>query len=344
MICLKVKHLYSEKGLSLIELMLVLSFLGIVMAGIMSLFTLTQRAYDYTSFRETAINDTNILISKINRDIRSAQKPNEETHAVRVLSNGTDSLTGNEIVVYHSEGENYTQIRYRYNTSTNHIERGLVQQNTPPGDTANPDYGTIDNWQPIVHHVEPASNIFKDQSASSLTERRLIAMNLELNPIDPRTNEVVTDDIPLAIDAEFRVRSGRATYSVYGTTIPAYITGLQITSPANAVNTTQDDPYELPSWHSRTVNFIATASTNSIEHENVKLIWSYDPGSSDESGWISFPDTTYSQSGDSIRVRFSANYDTGPGGWGDWIPRTGLVIVTTECQQYTEIIHIYQPE
>ena len=69
---IKSNRFINQKGLALIELMIVLVIMLIAMAAIYQLFFFTQSSYTKADARSSIIQETNLLFLQLERDIRSA--------------------------------------------------------------------------------------------------------------------------------------------------------------------------------------------------------------------------------------------------------------------------------
>lgn len=204
---------YNQKGFTLVELMMVLVLLGLILAGIYQFFFFTNRAYTDADKKSIAIQEANLFISQIEREIRQATKPNEKTKAVRILNDGEQI----DIYSFNNESNQYKRTSYRLDPNDKtQLQKGWVEVDasaTIPGEDANPQYAEILDtgtgaWKDIVTNVDSPENLFMDSTDDTTitSERRLIKVNLKI--LDPETNR------PLSLATSVMSRSGRSLTSI----------------------------------------------------------------------------------------------------------------------------------
>jgi prepilin-type N-terminal cleavage/methylation domain-containing protein len=185
-------------GLSLVELLVVLALLGIVLAGIYNIFFFAQRSYIGTEAESDLLQQADLVVMRIRDDIRSAQKPNDDTNAVVVLGAGEGLSQGQQMDIYKFNDTNrkYQRIRYRLNPANKEqLQRGWVESEQP-GESANPSYGNIENWETLLTGVRYQTGegqdieIFKDITAHPDSERRRIEINLVASAPNAKVFEI----------------------------------------------------------------------------------------------------------------------------------------------------------
>ncbi len=167
------KLLKSQKGFSLVELMVVLAIMGIALAAAYQFFFFTHTSYARADARSAVTQETDLLFLQLEKDIRSASEPNNSTKSVRILSDGEG------IDIYSYKDSLYYRISYRL-TGTE-LQRGYISTATQDH-SSNPEYAEITNWQTIVKDLLPGSIIFDDSRNADISSRRLIDINIYVLP------------------------------------------------------------------------------------------------------------------------------------------------------------------
>lgn len=288
----------NNKGFSLVELMLVLALLGMTLAGAYQFFFFTHKSYASADANSQVIQEANLFINQIEREIRSASMPNDATPAVRILNNGEQI----DIYLYHPATDSYERVSYRLNPNDKtQLQRGSVgaaASESVPGTSSNPQYGNIsDDARDIlvtnIGNLPLFTDVSNDQYVAS--ERRHI--NIDLKILDPENNR------PVSIQTSVMSRSGRTKTSV--------IAAGDITIPAS----------NIVLYYSGTTNisFINTDSTA----KNISIIARVEPlAATDRSitwsknqSWITLAHNT-TKSGDVQNIQIAKN----EGAWVGWWP------------------------
>lgn len=189
----------NEKGFSLVEIIIVLALLGIVIASIYTFYFYIQKSFNRTDARSNMNHQMNMVFIQMDKDIRSASKPNRDTLSVRVVSSKEM-----HIYIYDTEEEEYGRIVYQFNSDGGILRRGeAVCETTMPPSTANPPYGTIE-WETVmVGAVESTKTInddmkeeinfgFEDVTNPATNDRREIKITLIGNDVNkPLDNPII---------------------------------------------------------------------------------------------------------------------------------------------------------
>lgn len=189
----------NKKGFTLVELIIVLALIAIVLAGIYTFYFFIQSSYNKNDARSYTNHQINMVFTQLDRDIRSASKPNKDTHAVRIVS--SKEL---DIYIYDAKEENYIRVSYQFIPNSSILQRGWIACETGiPPSTANPPYGTIDNWETIMVGAVENTTIkdggnekevtfgFEDITGSSANDRREIKITLIGNDMNKPLNKPI---------------------------------------------------------------------------------------------------------------------------------------------------------
>jgi len=140
----------TRKGFTIIELIISISLLCVLLAGIYTLYFHVQKTFNRTNAHLKINQQINTAFLRLERDIHSGMKPNYLTDAVRIVSD-------NEMHIYSFDDatNKYMRVVYRLNPSDKTIlERGLAiyPGKTPPADE-NPEYETITEWETLIEGI-----------------------------------------------------------------------------------------------------------------------------------------------------------------------------------------------
>ncbi len=324
-----------QTGFTLVELLLVLSLIGLVLAGVFQFFFFTHKSYALADARSEVIQDVNLLFTLLEKDIRSASEPNDDTKAIRILNGGQQI----DIYRYNNSTSMYERISYRLNPSdSTQLQRGLVS--TATQDTnADPQYGTIPDsgtgaWKTIVSNLLPGSSeIFKDNRNDDISTRRLIDVSVFVK--HPKLNESIN------METAIMSRTGKSTTSII-TSDNSYVPVTGIKIEPNLIDVLKKGQKDI----------FVTATVEPANATNKNLLWSQQLGSL---FWVNFPDYAIryddktgltdteidtnpdlyrdritSRSGTKVRINIAEYYSWGLPGWfGAPDPRTTTIKVTS---------------
>lgn len=199
----------NQKGFTVVELIVVLAIMGIALAAIFQFFFFTQTSYARADARSEVIQETDLLFLQLEKDIRSASEPNSATKPIHIINDGK----GMDIYSYKDILSNdatpvltrhYYRTSYRLNGTE--LQRGLIST-TSPGNSANPQYNTITNWQTLVTNLAPGNTmIFDDSRNIDVSVRRLIDVNVYVQ--HPGLNNNVH------VQTAIMSRTGKSTSSI----------------------------------------------------------------------------------------------------------------------------------
>lgn len=281
---------HSQNGFSLIELILVLALLGMTLAGAYQFFFFTHKSYASADANSKVIQEANLFINQIEREIRSASMPNDATPAVRILSNGEQI----DIYLYHPATDSYERVSYRLNPNDKtQLQRGSVgaaASESVPGTSSNPQYGNIsdDAWHVLVTNINNLTlftDVSNDQYVTS--ERRHIKINLKiLNPENNRPVSLQTSVMSRSVGSKQSVMTGENTI-VPASRIVLYHNG---STDITTINTDRK---------AKTISI--TGKIEPLDATNRSITWSKEEGKN----WIEFPSGYTTKSGDAQKIKIA---------------------------------------
>lgn len=327
----QLKTVRNQRGFTLVELMLVLALLGLVLAGISQFFNFTNRAYTDADSQTLSIQEANLFTNQIEREVRSAAKPNDATHALRIQSFGEQL----DIYSYNSSTNQYKRTSYRLNPDDkSQLQKGWVvatASSTIPGTSANPQYASIPSsgdgaWKTVVTNMDsyiPGSEyLFLDATDDSTVtaERRVVKINLKI--LDPDTNR------PLSVQTSCMSRSGRSSTSIIASgnyTAPAD----KLVTDIKVLDTSSTDEVTSISAAAHASSKTVKAVVDPPNAKSLMVNWS----SSDT--WITFANTS-THSGDTQTINIGEfTKDTGP-------TRTATITVKSADSNKTITLQVTQ--
>lgn len=135
----------SRKGFTLVELIIALSLLGIILAGIYNFFFLVQTSWDRIAAESRVIQETQLVILRMDNEIRQAQKPSETVNSVVVTSGG------NQLDIYSDTNKDGKPELIRYQRTNNILKRGIVSTSSTVYPFA---YGAPSVWETVVGNLK----------------------------------------------------------------------------------------------------------------------------------------------------------------------------------------------
>lgn len=130
----------SEKGLTLIELIVAAALVSVVMLGILNVQYYMVKNTSVNQAKEMISYDSVLIKRYLTSDIRNSAAPNSKTSPVNVLDNGMGLL------IYTKKENVYSQIFYRISPTDNKIlQRAylVLPAGSPDPDVIMPSYGII---------------------------------------------------------------------------------------------------------------------------------------------------------------------------------------------------------
>lgn len=302
----------NQKGFTLVELLVVIAIMSVALAAVYQFFFFTHNSYARADAQSAITQETDLLFLQLEKDIRSASEPNNKTKSVRIIADGQG------LDVYSHKDGQYYRTSYRVNGSD--LQRGFISASTH-SDSANPQYGTITNWQTIVTNLMPGNTmIFDDSRNVDISVRRLVDVNVYIqHPQLGKTSHAQT---------AIMSRTGKSTASIeaynsnFGYKKVAYIKFFRtyINPESGKVEVEEITDLSVPQ-NGQTIDSIfarAYAQDGSIPtNQNLLLKQNFLSIS-----WSSFPDYSFLSGGDIIDV--IENVDLSLDGYRDrFVVRSG---------------------
>jgi prepilin-type N-terminal cleavage/methylation domain-containing protein len=248
----------NQRGFTLVELLVVLSLLGLALAGAFQFFHFTQTSYALADARSAVLQEVDLFFLQLEKDIRSASATNSTTKAITI------SNQGKQIEIYSSQDvlsadtppvltKTYLHTSYRLNGTA--LQRGFASTDNK-NNVVNL---AINNWKTIVSNVTPGDiQIFNDSRNDTVSSRRLIDVNVIVT--HPKMNSSISMQTALLS------RTGKSTTSIISSTASnTYI-------PVQSITITPASPWELSNRNAASKSFKATVYPSNATNKN--LIWS----------------------------------------------------------------------
>ncbi len=144
----------SEFGFSLVELVIVLSLLGLVLAGIYNFFFFGERGSSRARAEAEALQDSRLVLMQMEREIRQANRPirlsnlpegMELPSTVKTARAVVINSDGNEMAVYSYVADHPKRISYRIIASGSY---SVMERSVDDPDVLDPA-----GWQVVIPHV-----------------------------------------------------------------------------------------------------------------------------------------------------------------------------------------------
>lgn len=185
----------NQRGITLVELLVVIVLVGVVIAIPIQALFLTNRDWQYTQAMSPALMDSNLFFNRLSREIRSADKPESNTRAVEIEDN--------QLIIYLPSDTAWARIEYRLNEDGGGLQRGTITGTAV--EVLDRDSNDIHNWTTIASSV--SSVTFTDTDPTSTADRRLIHVIVELS--DAMNSQASFQ--PFTIESTFLSRSQELT-------------------------------------------------------------------------------------------------------------------------------------
>jgi prepilin-type N-terminal cleavage/methylation domain-containing protein len=194
---------HNNAGFTLMELLVTLGLISLVLVVGINLFLVMERNWQTTTASNLITGNYVVVLSRISRELRTAQSPNYSTDAVHVID-------GQHMDIYNYDEVNgiYTRTNYRYNNGN--LERGSVTT-TNKFASANPQFATIGNYRTVLSGLTntSAQPVFTDNTVVANSDRKvtqvhIITANMETSSAytSRYQAEVLTADAIAALEVQ----------------------------------------------------------------------------------------------------------------------------------------------
>lgn len=204
-----IQSVQTRRGLTLIELIVVLALLSIVFAALIQFFMAAQRSWTSTEIQNRLSDEANVVLANISREVRSAQKPNGLSTAVSNpnITQQPPLANRSRLDLYRFDSSLNTMIRVQYRLEAGILQRGWVASAQPyPGPyfwdiaTGAMLYPVIPdgNWTTLMTGVTNLDlfTFLTDATTSTQSIRVELAVNDTAHPLTQ----------PIRVDVEYTVR------------------------------------------------------------------------------------------------------------------------------------------
>jgi len=188
------KALGSERGLSLVELMVALALIVVVLGPVYQYFHYGYSGWNRASAEARVIQDARLLLIQVSEEVRTARVAIDGGTALEVQS-------ATELNVYTDVAgdEKPEKVCYRLNGTV--LERAVVE---PEGDAFPYTYGNPVDWETVlrrVNNTEIFSTPDLDGDPVTPNSREAVHVELSVDDLDTPLTE------PLSVRATLTVRS-----------------------------------------------------------------------------------------------------------------------------------------
>lgn len=117
-----------RRGLTLVELILVLALLSIVFVGLVQFYMAAQRSWTSTEVQGRISGEANVVLANISREVRSAEKPNGLAFALSDpnIAQSLGLANRSRLDIYRYDSALNKCIRVQYRLEANILKRGWV--------------------------------------------------------------------------------------------------------------------------------------------------------------------------------------------------------------------------
>lgn len=164
---------FSDDGLTLVELLLVIAVTSILVLALNSFFISFYGNWQNSEEDSQIVRDLNFLKSVLTRDIRSAVKPDNSTYAVVV-----DDSDGRTINLYKILDNSDEMLNISYSLE----DDGIILRKSRTSTNDSFPYTFSGDWERSVEVIDDVNidEIFKDKSTENITPR-LIEVNVTVS-------------------------------------------------------------------------------------------------------------------------------------------------------------------
>lgn len=184
----------SRKGFTLVELIIAISLLGLILVGIYNFYFLVQTSWNRLDAESRVIQEAQLVIIKMDNEIRQAQKPNASVNSVVVTS------AGNQLDIYSDTNKDGKPELIRYQRTSNILKRATVSTSS----TGYPyTYGTLSAGVTVVSNLKNISTQLVFILNEANNPKFVVSVHLLLED----ANSVLTPPAIIDINGDCTVRS-----------------------------------------------------------------------------------------------------------------------------------------
>ncbi|NLM72996.1 MAG: type II secretion system protein [Clostridiaceae bacterium] len=188
----------SNKGFTIVELIIVLSLLCIILTGVLNFMGFSLEAVVDIKAQTIVQYEVNTVLRTLANDIRSATKPDLTIKSIVIYKDSTPGGKGERMDIYDYKDGKYILISYKY--EDNVLYRGVKEADNA-NDIINEqvDYSTF--LEGVIYPSEPETEMFEDVTSNPNSDRRTININFSAQDKEGRIRK------PVVITATYTSRS-----------------------------------------------------------------------------------------------------------------------------------------
>lgn len=199
----RIKFIYGDQGITLIEVLVVLVLLAVVLAPAVNAIATTNRVWSHNEAINPSIARANISMTWLSREIRGAAQPSSTVNSVSVEDSGQQLI----IYCYNETDSKWEKIIYQ--VSANILKRIIISDTNPATViSAIPDESNS-GWTTLLEGV--TSNPVFNRPANS----RTVEVNLEVSD----SGQVNPRFAPFNLASTYMIRS-REVGAITGDPVP----------------------------------------------------------------------------------------------------------------------------
>lgn len=279
----KIKH--NNKGMTVIEVLIVLILLAVVMAPAYNAIGVTNKIWSHNEAINPGITQANVVMTYLSREIREAAQPSKTVDSVIVEDEGQ------RLVIYRYNGNNNEWEKIVYQTANNKLNRIILAKDDPADIISATIPGSADaGWNTLVEGVS-SNPVFTRPANSRAVEINLqVSDSTQNNPrfspytvastymvrsreVGAITGEPVPDEIETPVVSANRVKLDRNSETLHILGVKERTLSATVW-PANATNKSVTWTTSHPDW-------VTVTPSNNGKQAVIKVIKTKD----DFSGW-----------------------------------------------------------
>lgn len=171
------KIIFNNKGITLVELLIVLVLLAVVMVPAYNAIGVTNRIWSHNEAINPGITQANVAMTYISREIRESAQPSKTVDSVIVED------SGQSLVIYRYNEKNAEWEKIIYKTVNNKLNRIILSKDDPADIISAAIPGSTDaGWNTLVEGVS-SNPVFTRPAKSRAVEVHLqVSDNANNNP------------------------------------------------------------------------------------------------------------------------------------------------------------------